>query len=88
MVANLRMKVAHLRIFLHVETVLHVSTDGQSVNLVHGYHTIALGTLKYVQLDDGFLGRDDDAELRQTHLEHHVLFEEYLLTNHDERACR
>jgi len=40
-----------------------------------------------MQLNDILLTRGDYPELTETHLEHHVFFEQYFLADHDECAC-
>ena len=81
------MIVAHLRVFLHAEGVLLVTADRES-HFVHWHHSVASRAFKHVQFAHGGLGRGDDFELRETHLEHHVGCEGHLLPHHDEGPSR
>ena len=79
------MVVAHLRVFLDTEGVLLVTANGQAA-LVNRDHAIAGGTLEDVKLNHGGLGGRDDFELRETHLEHHVVRQGHFLPHHNKGA--
>lgn len=64
MVADLGVEVAHLRVFLNVETILCVATDRKARMLIDGDNSISLGALEHVQLNNCLLGGHHDAELR------------------------
>ena len=62
MVADFGMKVAHLGVLLHVESVAHVSADAQSCG-INGYHSISCWPFKYMQLGYVLLGGHHDPKL-------------------------
>lgn len=78
----LRMKVAHLRILLNVESIVHISSDAQA-HCINSDHPISLWSFEYMQLDYILLRRGDNSELTKSHLEHHVFSKENLLSHHD-----
>lgn len=78
------MEVAHLRVFLDVEVVLHVSSDAQAISGINCYHLRTSWSLKDVKLNHSLLGSSDDSELTKAHLEHHVFLEVDFLSDHDE----
>lgn len=63
MVADFGMEITHLRVFLDIKAILHISTYGQALGLVYGDHPISLWAFEYVKLDDTFLGGHDNSEL-------------------------
>ena len=88
LVADLGVVIAHLRVFLHAERVLLVTSDCKA-RLVDGNHPVAGGTLEYMQLAHSLLGSENNFELRKSHLEHHIGRECYFLPHHNEGAgCR
>jgi hypothetical protein len=77
----LRMKITHLRIILHAKGIIQVSSNSQT-QLIYSYYPISGWSLKHMQLNHIFLRCQNNFELAQPHLEHHILFEHYFLPHH------
>ena len=86
-IGDLGVEVAHLRILLNVEAVLHVAADGQARLLVHRDHSVSLRAFKNMQFNQSLFGGGYDSEFAKAHLKHHVFFQESLAADHDECAC-
>lgn len=82
------MKITHLRVFLDIEIVLHISSDTETVYGVNCYHFWSCWSLEYMKFDHCLFRSSYDSKLTKSHLKHHILSEQYLLSYHDKCSCR
>ena len=84
-VCNLCMEIAHLRVFLNVESIVHISSNTKT-KVVHSNHPISRRSFEDMSLDNIIFASCHDSELTQPHLEHHIFFQKYLLPDHYESS--
>lgn len=71
-VSDLGVEVAHLRVLLDIESIVHISADAEP-KVVNRYHFVPGWSLKHMELDHVILAGGNDPELTESHLKHHVL---------------
>ena len=79
------MEITHLRVFLNIERILHVSPDRQSRN-VNCDNAVSLWAFKDMKLNQITFTCCDDSKFTEPHLEHHILTQEDFLSNHDKNS--
>ena len=86
MVCDLSMVVRHLRVILNTEGVILVSSYSQT-QFINSDNPVSSWSFKHMKLYHVILRSLNNSELTETHLEHHIRFEEHLLPDHHKTPC-
>ena len=86
MVCNFGVEVAHLRVFLDIKVVLHVSANAQSISGIYSDHPGSCWPFEHMQFNQVFLGSGYNSEFTKAHLKHHVFSQLDFLPDHYESS--